>query len=220
MALAPSRLILPEMLDHAPPEDARANLHDLVRINRYFGAYTILRKAMRGLADPADSFTVLDVGAASGDMGAALRRTYPRAVVTSLDRNAIHLADAAHPKLVADAFQLPFGPASFDFVMSSLFLHHFSNGQIAELFRYFNRIARRAIVAIDLERGPLAYHFLPRTRWLFHWRPITLNDGPISVQAGFKKKELLGLARQAGLDRARVAVHRPWARLSLVALTQ
>jgi hypothetical protein len=211
------RFIAPEMLDHAPPEDARANLDDLVRINRYFGAYGIMRGMMRNLVGPEESFSLLDVGSASGDMGAALRHSYPRCVVTAMDRRRAHLADAAQPKLVADAFQLPFEPASFDFVFSSLFLHHFSNDQIVDLLGYFKAVARRAVLAIDLDRGPLAYHFLPKTRWLFRWRPITLNDGPISVQAGFKKEELLALACRAGLEKARVAVHRPWARLSLVA---
>jgi hypothetical protein len=215
--IARQRLIEPEMLDHAPPEDARANLDDLVRVNRYFGAYGILRKMMSNLVNPDESFSMLDVGSASGDMGAALRRSYSRGVVTAMDLRCAHLADAAQPKLVGDAFQLPFGPSSFDFVFCSLFLHHFSNEQIVELLGKFKRVARRAVLAIDLDRGPMAYHFLPKTRWLFHWRPITLNDGPISVQAGFKKEELQALARRAGLEQAHVAVHRPWARLSLVA---
>lgn len=205
------------MLDHAPPEDARANLDDLVRINRYFGAYGIVRGMMRDLVSRDESFSLLDVGSASGDMGGALLRGYPRGVVTALDRIETHLADAARPKLVADAFRLPFQPGSFDFVFSSLFLHHFSDDEIVELLRSFKLVARRAVLAIDLDRGPLAFHFLPKTRWLFRWRPITLNDGPLSVQAGFKKAELLALARRAGLDRARAGVHRPWARLSLVA---
>src|ERR1700730_13366233 len=215
--MARQRFIEPEMLDHAPPEDARANLNDLVRINRYFGAYGILRGMMSKFVGTDDRFSLLDVGSASGDMGAALRRSYPRGVVPAMDRKCVHLTHAAQPKLVADAFQLPFGPASFDFVFSSLFLHHFSDDQIVELLRNFKRVARRAVLAIDLDRGPMAYHFLPKTRWLFRWRPITLNDGPISVQAGFKKEEMLALARRAGLEQARAAVHRPWARLSLVA---
>jgi 2-polyprenyl-3-methyl-5-hydroxy-6-metoxy-1,4-benzoquinol methylase len=214
---AAERFIAPELLDHAPPDQALSSLADLVRINHYFGGHAILRQMMRGLVAPQDSFSILDVGAASGDMGTALRRTYPGAVVTSLDQRGVHLERAAYPKLVADAFQLPFRGSSFDFVFSSLFLHHFSNEQVVELLAKFKCVARRAVLAIDLERGPLAYYFLPCTRWLFHWQPISLNDGQISVQAAFKKEELLALAGRAGLDHARVAEHRPWARLSLIA---
>jgi SAM-dependent methyltransferase len=205
------------MLDHAPPDVARASLRDLARINRYLGGYYVLGRLFDDVVKPDDCFSVLDIGAASGDMGAAIRRRYRRARVTSLDYKGDHLAQAAEPKLVADAFCLPFRPASFDFVFSSLFLHHFPNDQVVELFRSCRGLARRAVLAIDLDRGPLAYHFLPRTRWLFGWHDITISDGRISVAAALKKDELLALALRAGLKGARVRVHRPWSRLSLLA---
>ncbi|MGP0074698.1 MAG: methyltransferase domain-containing protein [Bryobacteraceae bacterium] len=211
------RLIVPEMLDHAPPDVTRASLRDLARINRYLGGYYVLGQLFDGVVRRDESFSVLDVGAASGDMGAAIRRRYPHAQVTSLDYKGDHLTQAADPKLVADAFRLPFRSASFDFVFSSLFLHHFSNDQVVELFRSFRCLARRAVLAIDLERGPLAYYFLPNTRWLFGWHDITISDGQISVAAALKKHELRDLAVRAGLDGAQVRVHRPWSRLSLVA---
>ena len=211
------RCILPEMLDHAPPDVARASLRDLARINRYLGGYYVLRQAFASVVNPSDSFSLLDVGAASGDMGAAIARRYRHAKVTSLDYKRAHLAQAADPKLAADAFRLPFRPASFDFVFSSLFLHHFTNDQVVELLRSFGLVARRAVLAIDLDRGPLAYHFLPCTRWLFGWHDITISDGQISVAAALKKDELRALAVRAGLSGARVRVHRPWSRLSLVA---
>ena len=217
MALASGRTIVPELLDHAGADEARDNLKDLVKINRYFGGYAILRRMIAEFAGPGDSFTLLDVGAASGDMGVALRRSYPRAIVTSLDHREGHLEKAAQPKLAGDAFQLPFGSASFDFVFSSLFLHHFTDEQVVELFRGFKTVARRAVLAIDLERGPLAYYFIPATRWLFGWHDISMHDGPASVRAAFKKDELLELARRAGLKGAKTKIHRPWARVSLVA---
>ena len=217
MPIAEHRVIEPELLDDATGEEARANLVDLVKINRHFGGYRILRSIVSEFVSPSDTFSMLDIGAASGDMGAQLRLSHPKAVVIALDRKYEHLAQAANPKLVGDAFHLPFAPASFDFVFSSLFLHHFSNEQAVELLGKFKTIARRAVLAIDLERGPIAYHFLPATRWLFGWHRLSLHDGPVSVQAAFKKDELLAIARQAGLDNARVSTHRPWARLSLVA---
>jgi SAM-dependent methyltransferase len=211
------RIIEPELLDHAAPEDVREILKDLARLNRYFGGYRVLRNILREFVGAGDSFSLLDVGAASGDSGAAIRRSFPRAAVVSLDRQFSHLGGAAQPKLAGDAFHLPFRPASFDFVFCSLFLHHFSNDEIVELLRSFGRVARRAVLAIDLDRGPFAFRFLPATTWLFGWNHIFVHDGKISVQAAFKKEELLGLARCAGLADARVAIHRPWARLSLVA---
>jgi len=210
-------MILPELLDDARPEEARRSLNDLVRINRWFGGYSTLKKIFSELVDPSDRFSVLDVGAASGDMGAVLRRSYPAAVVTSVDYKNDHLARAEPPRVVGDAFRLPFRPGSFDFVFSSLFLHHFTDQRVIELLSSFRSIARRAVTAIDLDRGPLAYHFLPATSPLFRWHPLTLHDGPISVAAGFKKEELLRLARNAGLSAARVRAYHPWSRLALIA---
>lgn len=195
----------------------RASLYDLVRINRYLGGRRVLRSLFDGLVKPQEQFSVLDVGAGSGDLAAALRGLYPGATVTLLDHRLLHLASAPAPKVVADAFRLPFRPASFDFVFSSLFLHHFSNDQVVDLLAGFRAVARRAVLAIDLDRGPLAYHFLPATRWLFRWHDITISDGQISVQAAFKREELLALAVRAGLGWARVKTHRPWSRLSLSA---
>ena len=217
MTLAEQRVIVPELLDHASPEEAGPVLADLARVNRYFGGHRILLKIISAFASRAESFSMLDVGAASGDVGAALRKRYPRSTVVSLDRSAFHLAGAGQPKVAADAFQLPFAAASFDFVFSSLFLHHFSDDQVIQLLESFKLLARRAVLATDLERGPWALRFLPATKWLFDWHSMFVHDGLISVQAAFKTGELLALARRAGLAHARVSTHRPWGRLSLVA---
>ena len=217
MRQAAGRVIVPELLDEAPLAEAIPSLQDLVRINRYLGGYSTLRSMLRQIVSPTERFSLLDVGAASGDMGQVVLRSYPNAAVTAFDYSLDHLAAAAYPKLAGDAFAMPFKDASFDFVFSSLFLHHFENERVVDLLRGFRRIARRAVLAIDLERGPFASAFLPATAWLFHWHPITLHDGPVSVRAAFKRMELLALAQAAGLTTAAVSVHRPWARLALIA---
>jgi 2-polyprenyl-3-methyl-5-hydroxy-6-metoxy-1,4-benzoquinol methylase len=211
------RVIRHELLDEQTPDRAAASLRDLVRINRLLGGHEALRNALGRVVRPSEEFTMLDVGAASGDMGRAVRERYPHARITALDYRVHHLAAADSPRVAADAFRLPFRPASFDIVHCSLFLHHFENESIIALLSSFGQLCRRYVVLTDLERNVLAYYFLPATRWLFRWDPITLHDGPISVAAAFRAEELRGLALAAGLRNVEIRKHRPAFRLSLIA---
>jgi SAM-dependent methyltransferase len=210
------RVLKPEILDTLPPDQARASLADLTRINRQWGGHSTLRKLLRSVVDE-EPFSLLDIGAASGDMGNCVRAWYPQASVTSLDRLESHLANCTGPRIAGDAFGLPLRPKSFDYVFCSLFLHHFTNAEIVKLLRDFGEVARRAVLVIDLERNPIAYYFLPMTRWLFGWDPVTVNDGAISVEAAFKPQELEALAREAGLTPGIARVYRPAFRIALAA---
>jgi len=212
------RLIEPELLDRASPEEARPNLADLVRINSNFGGHSTIRKMFQRVVHNGDNFTLLDIGAASGDTARLLKRLYPSASVTSLDCSPLNLEDAPPSKVIADAFNLPFLSGSFDFVLCSLFLHHFGDEQVVGLLRSFYRVARRALLVCDLERHIVSYCFLPGTKWFFGWQRITLHDGPVSVRAAFRSDELVVLAKRAGIGDARISVHRPAFRLSLIAI--
>jgi len=211
------RVMCPELLDDAEGPDKQASLDDLVRIGRYLGGHRVLRGLMRRLTARDEEFSVLDVGAASGDAGDIIRSVRRGASVTSFDYRLEHLAGALYPKVAGDAFRLPFRDRSFDFVFCSLFLHHFENDAIVELLLSFAAVARRSVLVIDLERGPGAYYFMAMSRWLFRWNRITMHDAPASVEAAFKKRELESLARLAGFTEVEVRRHRPWARLSLIA---
>jgi SAM-dependent methyltransferase len=211
------RLILPELLDTLPPDQACASLRDLVRINRRWGGHSTLRSLLRDNVPGGQAFSLLDVGAASGDMGASIRRWYPAAKVTSLDYLPSHLGGSPEPRVAGDAFRLPFRPASFDYVFCSLFLHHFREEKIVELLRNFGALARQAVLAIDLERHPIPYYFMAWSRPLLGWDPVTVHDGAISVEAAFHAQELEELARQAGLRNPRARVFRPAFRITLAA---
>ena len=211
------RVIRQEWLDDAPPHEAEQSLRDLERINRIAGGHEVLRKSLYGLFEADAAWTLLDVGAATGDMGRVVTGQYPNARVTSVDYRHHHVAAAPPPRLVADAFALPFPARAFDIVHCSLFLHHFSDAQVITLLRSFGATARRYVVLNDLERHPLAYWFLPATRWIFRWHPLTLHDGPISVAAAFKPAELASLAIAAGLQNVTVRSYRPAFRLALIA---
>jgi SAM-dependent methyltransferase len=210
-------VIKPELLDHCEPALARPNLADLVRINQRFGGHAAIRYMMKQVARPIDTFSVLDVGAASGDTAKVILDNYPNATVTSLDRNATNLAAAPHPKLLADAFALPFSSNSFDFVLCSLFLHHFTNEEVKALLRGFFLVARRALLVADLERRWLPYAFMKMAKPIFQWNHVTVHDGLRSIRASFRVGELSALAQEAGLPEIRVKVHRPAFRITLIA---
>ncbi|HLH01554.1 MAG TPA: methyltransferase domain-containing protein [Bryobacteraceae bacterium] len=211
-----ARRIEPEVLDHAPPEVARPNLADLVRINQRFGGHSVLRKMLARVVSPNDAFSLLDVGAASGDSALLIKELYPRARVTSLDLNWTNLETAPQPKILADAFELPFAPASFDYALCSLFLHHFSDDEVRELLRAFAYVAKRAVIVCDLERHILPYLFLPATKRVFGWNEITVGDGMKSVRAAFRAQELVALGLAAGLKNSEAHVFRPAFRIGMI----
>jgi hypothetical protein len=63
------RVLQPELLETASSALAEKNLRDMARINRWFGTHRALLRLMKDLASPQEQFSLLDVGAGSGDMG-------------------------------------------------------------------------------------------------------------------------------------------------------
>jgi ubiquinone/menaquinone biosynthesis C-methylase UbiE len=171
-------------------------------------------------AAPAANASFLDIGAASGDTARVIQEMYPAARITSLDYNATNLEKAPWPKLVGDAFALPFPSRRFDYVVCSLFLHHFENDQVVDLLATFYAVASRGLIVCDLERHVIPYFFLPVTRPFWGWHRITVGDGMKSVRAAFRARELRKLAEQAGIPGSRVRAFRPAFRLSLLALRE
>ncbi len=206
------RVLGRELLDLASPEEAAGNLADLVRINRWFGGHAILRGLLRQSFGKRP-FTALDVGAASGDMAQAA----VNARVVCADRQVRNLNGAPHPKVAADALALPFADGTFDVVWCSLFLHHFSEEEAVRMLQEMRRVARHFVIAIDLRRNWFAYYFLPMTRRIFGWLPLTVHDGMASVQAGFTPAEFASLMDRAGFGAVRIRRHRLWQRLSAIA---
>jgi 2-polyprenyl-3-methyl-5-hydroxy-6-metoxy-1,4-benzoquinol methylase len=210
-----NRTFTRELLETAAPEAAVRNLREIARINRWFGGHAALIRTMRTLVDPQERFSVLDVGAASGDMAQCLARHFPNAQALSLDHHAAHLRNAPSPRVAADALRLPFRPRAFDFVLCSSVLHHLRDHEAIEIIAALRPLARRALLLLDLERHPLAYWFIPLTCRLLKWSPLTLHDGPVSVASAFKLDELVSLARAAGASEIVARRHRPWFRVSV-----
>lgn len=210
MVIVP-RILEPEILDDAPDATAHASLAQLELINRWFGGERILHAELARLPSVQ---SVLDVAAGNGWAARSLHRRFGSRTV-SLDRLRRNLTAAPNPKVIADARALPFADSSFDVVISSLFLHHLTDSELTVWFADCARIARHAVVCIDLERSWLAGKFLPLTRPFFGWLPVTMLDGATSHRAAFTKAELMLVAARSGLASTRVHRAWPWQRLVL-----
>lgn len=201
---------------------------ELQLVNRWMGdARTLKSTLFREVASAGlRQFSVLDVGAGSGELlrvTAAWARETGRVVRgVGLDLNersasAILEQSADFPEIASvrgDALALPFNEADFDYVICSLFTHHFDEEQIIRIFREMSRVAHRRIIVIDLHRHPVAYLLYRTIAKLVLKNRLTRHDGALSILRSFKAEELLALAKRAGLRDVWVQRHFPF-RLAL-----
>lgn len=196
------------------PAAVRANLAELDRINLWLGGWSALKRHVRPLTEAGSS--LLDVGCGAAPLARRLHawseRRGRRLRITGLDlaaRNLRAARDAVDPiaqvSLVrGDLFHPPFAPRSFDFVYSTLVLHHLEPEAAIGALRSMAQLARRRLIVNDLVRSPSA---LALFRWSSpilarHW--ITQHDGELSIRRAYTAPELRGLLRRAGFPQARV----------------
>lgn len=195
------------------PEEYEGCLVELRRINRVLGDARALRRSLLREIEQngLQSFSVLDVGAGSGELlrvaARWARETKRRAKLIGLELNkrsavAILEESKAFAEIAAlrgDALQLPFADDSFDYAICSLFTHHFADEQIMLILRELARVARRRIFVIDLHRHPLAYLFYTTAGKLFLRNRLIREDGALSILRSFRPRELHDLGTRAGL---------------------
>lgn len=110
----------------------------------------------------------------------------------------------------ADALNMPFESGSFDYVICSLFTHHFCNEDIVKILSDMSRIARKKIFVIDLHRHPGASIMYKAFCAVFVKGILVKRDGALSIMRGFKPEELSRIAVAAGLSSAKVERHFPF----------
>ena len=184
------------------------SLEDIDLVHRRWRADRVLvRHLAPRLQAIGRTARILDVGAGSGSvadrLGAALSRVAPRARMVALNRQWRHLAAgrrhlrARLPAVGADAFRLPFAEGSFDFAISTLFLHHFSPEENRAMLREFLRVARQGFAVLDLRRHlvpTLALALAGRTIFRAH---TSVQDGVASLRQAYTRAEAGELARSA-----------------------
>lgn len=200
------------------PEEYEGCLVELRRINAWLGDTRALSQTLLAEVEQLDleSFSVLDVGAGSGELlrAAALwtrqsNRTGKFVGVELNARSARAIAEESRQLLEisavqADGFQLPFADNTFDYAICSLITHHFTDSAVVAFLKELSRTARRSIFVIDLFRNPLAYYLYSTVGRLFFYNRLIREDGALSILRSFKPDELERLAQQAGLKDIKV----------------
>ena len=200
------------------PEEYEGCMVELRRVNRWLGdARALSRSVLPGIErDGAREFSLLDVGAGTGELlrevarWARERKMKARLVGLELnERSALGISEESREfeEIVAvrgDALRLPFDDGAFDYVMCSLFTHHFRDEEAVRLLGEMSRVARRRVYVIDLHRHPVAYYFYTTVGRLFLHNRLIREDGALSILRGFVPRELRRLAERAGLSRAKV----------------
>ena len=197
---------------------------ELQLVNRWMGdAHTLKRTLFREInAHRLQSFSVLDVGAGSGEL---LRVTadWARQTGRRLSAVGLELNERSAESIIeesaqfdeirsvrGDALRLPFADSEFDYVICSLFTHHFVNEQVVEILGEMSRVAKRRIFVIDLHRHPVAYFLYTTVGKLVLHNRLLRHDGALSILRSFKRDELIELAQRAGLRDASVERHFPF----------
>ncbi len=197
---------------------------DLRRVNRLLGgSAAILRPLSKWiLSHGSDYVSILDVGTGAGDIPRSLlswgrsHRCKIRVVALDCSDQALRasqetLHDFPEGHLVrADAQKLPFLDHSFDFVISSMFFHHLTDEEAAELLRRFDRIGRVGFVVNDLHRHPVAYYVFWILSRLFSHSRLVRQDGLTSILRGFKPRDFDRLRRLSGLRSLAVRRYFPY----------
>ena len=225
-----ARTDAPEWLDqgHGAPADVAANLAEMWRLNRCLGGLSALTRQLypRLLAHSGPA-TLLDLGTGSADVPLRLAQwaaqQHRPLTITAVDWAARNLA-VAHARLQAapalhllqaDAAHLPLPPRSVDYVITTLFLHHFAPAAAVALLRAAFTVTRRALLVSDLVRGRLPLLAFRLVQPLLARHRLTRHDGEVSIRRAYTPAELLALAQAAGLPQPRVYAHWPW-RMTLV----
>jgi ubiquinone/menaquinone biosynthesis C-methylase UbiE len=217
-------------LPDANPQLLSDDLKNLRTINRLFGGLAAIRKHIRPFLERSNGkpvTSVLDMATGSADHPLALvelaQRLKRPVAVTAIDSNArmveISRQRTAHVSAITalqgDILSPEWPDGSFDVVLCSLALHHFSQEQAHDLVRNMCRLSRIGFLVNDLRRSRLG----EGAAWLWTRtttrNPMTRNDAIVSVQRGFTEDEFAEMGAASGVRR--FSVHKePLFRLVLV----
>jgi len=204
-------------------EMLRQTLDKLAQINQRLGGNQATINGLHTLLKTESNnavISIVDLGCGGGDMLRAVadfgRKNNFNFSLTGIDANeyTVNYArklSANYPEISyikMDILADEFSGIAFDIVITTLFLHHFTNQQIENLLIPVVNKARIGVVINDLHRSSIAY-YLFKGICLFLKNPMVKKDGAVSVLRGFKKNDLISISKK--LKDSVSTIHWKWA---------
>ena len=206
-----------ELLDSndIPFNDIVTNMKELNFINTWLGGHKISKEGLKQLAGNNKALTVCEIGCGGGDNLVALnqwckqKNIQAKFIGIDLKEPCIALGKTRKPQLenttwIVNDYRNVVFDRKPDVIFSSLFCHHFTNGQLMEQLLWMQQHSTIGFFINDLERNPLAYYFIKMLTFLFSSSYLVKNDAPLSVARGFKKREWQCLFQSVNLLQFRV----------------
>ena len=201
-----------EILDqqNIASEDIALNLRELDWINSHLGGHSVTIEGFKKLSGDQKTVSVCEIGCGGGDNLKALhdycQANRIKATFTGIDINKDCITFAKGMAgikevtfLVSDYRDINLENAKPDIIFSSLFCHHFSDDDLAEMINWMKRNSKTGFFINDLHRHPLAYHFIKLATGFFSKSYLVKNDAPLSVLRGFTKKEWIKILDTAAV---------------------
>ena len=185
-------------------------LQELDIINKWLGGNNVtLRGLQKLLNNSSDPLHIIDIGCGSGEILKQIGQKYKGRSfsLTGIDANPNIVAIANQQAgshsgiriITEDILSKTFSERNCDIMLATLFLHHFTDEQLINIFTRMKKQTRTGIVVNDLHRHSLAYYSIMWLTRLFSKSPMVKVDAPLSVQRGFKRAELTNILEQAGI---------------------
>lgn len=183
-------------------EVVNQTLRELEVINRLLGGDHVTIDGINQLIRKDRTYTIADLGCGGGDLAMKIEKQNGNVKVVGIDANPniIAFARRQYPGIqfeTLDVFSNEFKKREYDIITATLFVHHFSDEQLIELFRSFK--ARIGVVINDIHRHSLSYYSIKFLTSLFSKSAMVKFDAPLSVRRAFKKKELVTILDKAGI---------------------
>lgn len=189
-------------------------LRELETINKLLGGNKVTMSAIKKLIDPSidKTWTIVDVGCGGGDMLMLIadwaRKTSIKVELIGVDANP-HVIEYAesncsdYPEISfrqVNVFSAEFKAQKFDILTATLFLHHFTDQELVNLFKKFKNQCRVGLAINDLHRHWLAYRSINLLTSLFSKSSMVKNDAGVSVLRSFRRGDWKTILNWSGIQ--------------------